>query len=152
MRRISSTPTVMRAQLTELLDDLVGTVGLSEVFVGAEVHLYTNTPAIDPDNVVGDFTEATFTGYAAVTTVTWGAPGNVSNVGLVVYSQVTFTAGAVTPPGEDVQGYYLTDSGASNVYAAEQFDDPVSFNESGDFLELDLYFQIPFIWTVTDQA
>lgn len=152
MRRISATPTVMRAQLTELLDDLVGTVGLSEVFVGAEVHLYTNTPVIEPGNIVGDFTEATFTGYAAVTTVTWSAPGNVSNVGLAVHSQVLFTAGAITPPGETVQGYYLTDSGASNVYAAEQFDDPVPFDEIADFLELDLYFQIPWIWTVTDQG
>lgn len=151
MHRRTISPTVMAAQLAELLEDLAGTVGIAEVFVGAEVHLYTNAPTITKDSVVGDFTEATFTGYAAVTTVTWSAaPGNVGNVGKVMYAQVVFTAGAITPPGETCNGFYMTDSGATALYSAEEFADPVPFDEPADFLELDLYFELPYIWPVSD--
>lgn len=146
MRRQSIAPTMMRAPLIEGLGNWSAVPGATAVFVGAECRLFTNVPAITPDNVPADFTDCTFAGYALFTPIVWGGPSNADSLGEVIYGQATFTGGAIVAPGETAQGYYLTDAGGVNVYAAELFDDPVAFAIAGDFLELDLYFQLPFIW------
>jgi len=98
---------------------------------------------------VADFTEATFGGYASVTPLTFGNPGNVADEGLVTITQAVFTATDPVGAGENIEGYYLENAGGTAILLAERFVTPVSIAVPGDFLELDIYLQLPFTWPVT---
>lgn len=79
-----------------------------------------------------DFTEATFTGYAAITLTggSWSTSG--SDPSRATYAQQTFTCSGGS--SQQVYGYYLTDDTDSDSLAAfEQFDGPVTIS-SGDTL------------------
>jgi len=49
MQRRSANPVISRAQLSALLEDLAGTVGLADVLDGAVLKLFTNAFSPDPD-------------------------------------------------------------------------------------------------------
>src|SRR5690606_23054702 len=71
------------------------------------LHLYTNDVTPGETDTTASYTEATFTGYAAITltaanwVVTEGAPSNAA------YPQQTFTSSA-DQTSQAVYGYYLT--------------------------------------------
>ena len=90
----------------------------------AETEAYTST----------DLTEATFTGYAAVTltgssaTVTAGAPSSIA------WPQVTFTCSAAT--SQSIYGYHITSS-TGILIAMEVFDDgPYVVTNNGDAIKV----------------
>lgn len=84
--------------------------------------------------VVGDFTQATFTGYSAIT-LTGGSWSTVSDdPSRATYAQQTFTCSGGS--SQNVYGYHVTDPNDSNALAwYEQFDGPVVI-ASGDSLRI----------------
>lgn len=95
------------------------------------------TPVVG--SVLGSFTEANFSGYAAaiVTAGGWSTPVNdgtgraISNNALFTFSNTT---GAV---GNDIYGYFVTDAGGTKLYWAERFGvAPVDMNSAGKVLNV----------------
>jgi len=106
------------------------------------VHLYTAGPSpLGPLAVPGDFTEATFTGYAATALpLPLLGPINGANNFLGKHEEVNFLAGAVVAPGENILGYWVDNAavGGVNLYFAETFATPIPIVNAGDFISLDL--------------
>lgn len=86
------------------------------------VHLFQNNLTPTVSNVLGDFTEATFTGYASQTLAYSGSPVHdaVNHVWYQPCAQLTWTMGT---PGttNNVYGVYLTDA-AGNLRGAGRLD------------------------------
>ncbi len=102
---------------------------------GLIVKLFTNSLTIDHDSVAGDFTEATFDGYAASTAIAWGATHfNANNKAQLVGDTKQFTAGA-SVASETVQGYFVVD-GSGDLVFAERFDSPVTISEEHDAISV----------------
>jgi len=84
------------------------------------LHLYTNDVTPGETDTTASYTEATFTGYAAITltaanwVVTEGAPSDAT------YPQQTFTSSADQAP-QSVYGYYLTRVTSGRLAWAERF-------------------------------
>ncbi len=114
------------------------TLPVAAPFALTDVQLYTNVFTPSPQMVIGDFTEATFGGYAAVAALVWLGPVNINPTKYAMQVTVNFLATDPIGTPETVLGYYMVDAGGVVVRAAEEFVDSVSFAEGGDFLSLDL--------------
>jgi hypothetical protein len=95
----------------------------------------SNTTPAEADTA-GTYTEADFTGYAAITltgsswTVVQGAPSQAS------YAQQTFTSSA-EQTSQNVYGYYLTRvTGGELVYAERFSDGPYAIAHNGDAIKV----------------
>lgn len=79
---------------------------------GPVLHIYSNDPSVGDNTVIGDTTECTSAGYAAITLVAngWNVSLVSGTTSTASYSQVTFTftTNAVT------YGYYVTDTTTLN--------------------------------------
>lgn len=100
------------------------------------LHLYKNNITPAEADVAGTYTEATFTGYTAITltgaswTVTGGAPSSAS------YAQQTFSSSAGSQ-NQDIYGYYLTRLGSADLVYAERFSDgPYNIANNGDAIRV----------------
>lgn len=91
-----------------------------------KLRLYVNnfTPQVNHD--IGDFTEATFAGYAAEDVPDWGAVALNGNQAETAEPPHSFTTTEVS--AETVYGWYLTDAGETKVYASRPLDTPVPMN------------------------
>jgi hypothetical protein len=98
----------------------------------AQVHLYVNQPTLQPNMVVGAFTEATYAGYAAVPVPHWLVATTPGNAQLITYptSVCAFTATG-TLAGQTAYGYWIDDH-AGNLVQAEYFPAPVPMSAPGD--------------------
>ena len=136
----SSDPFMGRALQSALLEALMTRPG-AELLVTPTCHLFTAGPGqILPTTTVAEFTEATFAGYAEQVLTGLDEVVNLpSGDGLGVHGEANFTAGAVTPPGEVILGYWV-DDGAAAFYLGEYFDSPVGIANLGDFISLDVVF------------
>lgn len=105
---------------------------------GWKLRLFANNATISATTVLADLTEATFTGYAAVTTATWPAPAlDGSNRGSSLNTQGQFTPTAGGGSG-NIYGWYLTNSGGTVLYAVEKFaSSPITVAQSV-VLEVDI--------------
>jgi hypothetical protein len=106
------------------------------------LRLYTNNYTPVPGSHVADFTEATFTGYAAVTlnNSLWGSPTIVSDRGQTIYDSgtpVPFVSSGGSP--QTIYGYFLENTDAGVVWFAEKFATARTVNP-GDTLDLTLVF------------
>ena len=100
------------------------------------LRLHQNNPTITAASVAGDFTEATFTGYAAVTLTggSWVVSGTDPTT--CNYPQVTFTCGADSQD-QDIYGYYITRTTSGRLYAAENFTGgAVNVDANGDLVKI----------------
>src|ERR1044072_2949235 len=95
-------------------------------------HLYqTNYTPVD-GSVLGDFTEATFSGYAAIAVSSFAAATTVSNRGSTTANPITFTRG-VGETSNSIYGYYVTDSTNTKLLFAERAPaPPISMTNVGD--------------------
>jgi len=111
-----------------------------------EVHLFTAGPTpILPTQVPGDFTEATFVGYASVVIAALPGPINLpSTLGRGRHQNIDFLGGAVVAPGEQILGYWV-DDGAAAFYWGEIFPAPIPIVNPGDFISLDFVAALQFI-------
>lgn len=99
--------------------------------------LFTNNPSLTRDSVVGDFVIPTFTGYSPKTALAWG-PVFIGSDGIVqaVAPGKLFqrTGGAID---EVVNGWWITNTGGTELVAAGYFDEPVPFTQDLDGVYLD---------------
>ncbi len=82
------------------------------------LHLYTNSVALSGETFnTASFTEATETGYAATTITAAGwAATTTGGISSALYDNgITFTFST----GQDVQGYYMTDTSDQILWAEE---------------------------------
>lgn len=98
------------------------------------LRLYTNNKTPAETDTAGSYTEATGSGYGAITltgsswTVTGGAPSSAT------YAAQTFT---FTGSLGNVYGYYLTRASSSDLVYAERFSDgPYNIAASGDTITI----------------
>ena len=89
---------------------------------GIKVHLFVNNATISRATTLGDLTEATHTGYAAITldNTDFTTTGVVSNTGYAIAPPISFANSS----GGDVSayGYYITDTAGTKLLAAAKFD------------------------------
>ena len=139
----SVNPILARDLVAELLAALSARPAAA-LLVTPFVHLFTAGPApITPDSVPGDFTEATFAGYAAVAlTLPLLGPINADSNDLGVHNEADFLGGAVVAPGETILGYWIDEAATAGtiLYAAETFDTPIPITSAGDYVSLDVVF------------
>lgn len=95
-------------------------------------HLFTNNIVPDTDTVIGDLTEAAWTGYAAVTqgVADFTVKGVASHQGYAIAPAIEFDNSS----GGDVDayGYYVTDTGVTKLLAIALFDSaPVTIPDGG---------------------
>ena len=97
-------------------------------------HLFTNNLTPDRDTVLGDFTEAAWTGYAVDTAYTtdWTMRAVASHKGSAEATDVTFNN---TSGGDQVAyGYYVTDTGGTQLIQCGRFDDaPVTIPDGDSY-------------------
>lgn len=105
----------------------------------AKVHLFKNDIVPNPSTAIGDFTEADFDGYAAVTVTSWDNthidPVNslpyISNLTQALFAQ---TGIVIT---NTVYGFYVED-GAGAALFAQRFDAPILMDAIGKQIELNM--------------
>jgi hypothetical protein len=134
-----------------IADALVGAFSVrpaAALLVTPFVHLFKTGPGtISKDFVKADFTEAAFTGYAAVAlTLPLLGPINADATHDGVHMEVDFLAGAVTPPGETILGYWIDNNATTPTayYMAEIFATPIPIASLGDYISLDTIWPIPW--------
>lgn len=136
---------VLGRALQDAIVDALSAAPLAELLDAADVILFTDvvspTPTLDP----ADLTAPTFTGYAPVVlTIPLLGPVNLDGgIGRAGHQEVNFAATAAPESPQIVRGYAVTNGDQTVLYAAEQFAEPVTFEEEGDFLSLDIIFPIP---------
>ena len=78
-------------------------------------------------------TEATFPGYAAVTSATWNSPYiDITGRARVDLADATFVASGAPTSSQSVVGWYLTDAGNATLWLAGQFVNPVPITQQYD--------------------
>lgn len=98
-----------------LLDYIVNKLSPTDIVL----HLYTNTVTLSTKTFTsGSFTEATAAGYSSVTLTGGGWTATTSGgIGTSLYDNgITFSFTV----GQNVQGYYMTDT-SNNILWAEEF-------------------------------
>ena len=149
MFRRSLNPVFARASVVALMNALNGTIGLAEVLDGAELRLFVNDMTPNSNTAFADFTEPTFTGYAAVTPLTWSAQGNAGTDGLYNDAEVNITCTVAPLPAETVRGYFLCAAGGGAFLFGERFEDPVGIAAIGDQSSLQIVAQLNFVQPVS---
>ena len=103
---------------------------------GLTLRLYKNNVTPAETDTAATYTEATFTGYAAVSLATgdWTlTPGNPSSAAA---AQKSFTSSA-DQTAQDIYGYYLTENAANTLVAAELFAaGPYTIANNGDIIKV----------------
>jgi hypothetical protein len=101
-----------------------------------KLKLYSSNTTPAETDTEATYTEATFTGYAAITltganwTVTEGAPSSAS------YAQQTFTSSAGSQ-SQNIYGYYLVQATSGKLVYAERFSDgPYQIVNNGDAVKV----------------
>lgn len=99
------------------------------------LRLFRNDITPGPGTVIGDFTEANFSGYAngALANAAVAAALDGSNRAVASWDQITFTKNGAT--GNTIYGYYVTDGGGDLCFA-ERFDGPIPMTVDGAFIQL----------------
>lgn len=111
--------------IAKALDDIVAGAGFST----AKLRLFKNNVTPDNTKVIGDFTEATFSGYAAISLTGWSAAAVTAHVAQSDPTAGTFT---ITSGTQAIYGWYVTDSGGTVLYWAQRDPSaPVTLDASG---------------------
>jgi len=89
----------------------------------AVLHLYQNDINPDANSVVGSFTEATFTGYAAIPLTMSAVALNDSNIP-VSQSNLCHFQPSGTAVTNTIYGLYITDEPGTTLLVAQRFNTP----------------------------
>jgi hypothetical protein len=97
--------------------------------------LYQNNHTPGYSDAVGAFTEATFTGYSAITLTgaSWTASG--SDPTALTYAQQSF-ASTANQTAQTIYGYFLIRATAVDLIAAELFATPIVIQYNGDTINI----------------
>ena len=113
--------------------------------VDNKMHLMMNDPAITSTTVVGDFTEATFGGYAAKAATVAGAAVVDALTGNLII-RIADPAGGWSflssgaPPAnipQTIYGAYVTNAAGDILLGAVKFTDPVTITAAGQIIDVD---------------
>jgi hypothetical protein len=107
-------------------------------WTAGKLHLFKNDFTPGFDSVVGDFTEATFPGYAEIDDVSGPLSGTDAETGLLTVTWAdgsSWLAGTIVAD-ETIYGWYITNTAGSSCLAAGRFDTPVLINSTGDILSI----------------
>lgn len=105
------------------------TIKATSIFLNARIHLYVNNVTPTTSSTLASFTEATFTGYAALALATIGASGVTAHVASAIVASKTFT---ITAGTATVYGWYVTNAADSIMYWAERDPSaPITMDASG---------------------
>ncbi len=88
-------------------------------------------------DAVGAFTEATFTGYGAITLTgaTWAAPVE-GDPTTIEYGAQTFLSSAAQAL-QNIYGWYMTRASSGRIVCSERFSNgPYAISNDGDFIEV----------------
>jgi hypothetical protein len=135
----SLTPVMMKTTLDALLAALSARPAAA-LWATPNVHLFSNMITPTAESLLADFTECTFAGYAAVALPTLAGPVHLANDAQALLAEVNFIGGSVVAPGQNVMGYYITDTTNALLYVAELFGAPIPIANPGDYLTLALIF------------
>lgn len=99
---------------------------------GCQLVLFTNPIAYDPNTTLADLTLATFSGYAAVTGITFGT----AYIGVDGFVHVTapsqqFSASA-SPNAETIYGWALLNTAGTTLILGTTFDTPINITQQYD--------------------
>lgn len=96
--------------------------------------LYSNNVTIGDATVAANFTEATFSGYAAKTLT--GASWNAAASGSITYAQQTYACDN-DAANESIYGYFVTQVTSGTLLYAEAFTDgPYTISNNGDQIKV----------------
>lgn len=92
----------------------------------AKVRLYSNNHTPTDSDTIANYTEATFTGYAAINMPAFPASTVTGHVASSTAASITFT---LTSGSQAIYGVYITDNAGTNLLAAiEDPNAPVTLN------------------------
>ena len=101
---------------------------------GLHMHLFKNSLTLNGTEVLGSFTEATFTGYAVVTLSGFAAAAISGTQAYSTGSVATFT---LTAGSQNIYGYYVTDAADSKLYWAENDPNaPIALNTTDNTYQI----------------
>jgi hypothetical protein len=136
----TATGIVMDQGCQDWLTDLIAGGNFSAM----KCRLYSNNNVPDNADVLGDYTESAFTGYAAVALSGWSASAVAAHVASTTAAVATFTLSSGTGT---VYGAYLTNSAGTRLYAAaEDPNAPLTLNTTGNV------YQVTVTVSLKDQA
>lgn len=108
---------------------VTGATGTDPLLKTAKVMLFVNNISPTPDTVAADLTEASWTGYARSSTITWGLPivSNDTQLPCILGNEKTFDVTTNTAP-ETAYGYAIvtTVSAVDHLLAVSPFDTPIN--------------------------
>lgn len=105
-----------------LTKDLIYAWGVS----GVRIHLYKNNITPDEDTVVGDLTEADYSGYAYQDITSWTTPAtDASGRAFTVSSTATFPLNG--SGSQDIYGWYATDYTGNLKYVFRYAGAPIAY-------------------------
>lgn len=123
-------PDVGKVRLLDMLVDGDG-------FSGVRCRLYKNSVTISDATVLGDFTEANFSGYSQ-STPSFGSASIVSGKGKIIEGSFETFIHNGGGTSNSVYGYYVVDSATPELLWAEAFPSPISVANNGDEIDIKL--------------
>jgi hypothetical protein len=101
-----------------------------------KVKLYSNNLTPGWATVLGDFTESTFAGYAAVAIGDWADVGDVSSLRRKLQSAggATWTVSGSTGLPQNVYGYYIVSTAHGLLWAERDAHAPIAVTTIGQVL------------------
>lgn len=104
---------------------------------GSKLGLYTNDFTPNANTVIGDFTVATFTGYAQVTITLFDAAYIDENANAaIIGGLVQFAPASPYTVGESVYGWYLTTSTGALISGGRFPNAPVPMGVAGNYVQV----------------
>jgi hypothetical protein len=121
-----------KAAILKVFADLEAAGGLLD---GLELRLFTAGPTPGPDVAYGHYTQATFSGYAPITALTWEIPsyedGSAQVVSMDPVPIFNHSGGGTA---NDVEGFLLTTTAGAvtTLWYAEKFPEAITMAALGD--------------------
>ena len=139
---VESVLPVLGAFIQAALLATLGTAPLAPLISTWTLHLCTSQPnPITPQSIPSQFTECTFTGYAAVACTFASSTLNLpSGLGVALLQNGLFACTAATP--ETVTSYYIKDA-AGNFILGETLQTPIPILGPGSFADVTVLFPEP---------
>lgn len=133
---------VVTFDVLDAILDYIDNLPIAELFATPELGCFVNDFTPGPGSAYGDYTEATFSGYAAVSLASLSA--NLSNgpdQKLRTQSCLFAADASLAGPFETIYGVFVND-GSSTAYAGERLDTPITIDSVGEFLQFDFNFTL----------
>jgi hypothetical protein len=117
----------------EALERFANYLKATTPLANCELRLFKNNYTPVHGSVIGDFTEADFNGYAAITQ-SWTVAVMGSNRAVVTGNSNLWTKGAGGTGNPTIYGYYLTVAGGTPLIGGRRFASPIDMNDDDDVM------------------